>query len=50
MILIKNEKNLLLLLEVKVDLEIQDLKVQQIEHQENIQKELLVKNLQYGFN
>ena len=25
-------------------------KSQQIEHQENIQKELLVKNLQYGFN
>ena len=50
MILIKKEKNLLLLLEVKVDLEIQDLKVQQIEHLENLQKELLVKSLQFGYN
>jgi len=50
MILIKGEKSLLLPLEVKVDLEIQDLKVQQIEHLENLQKELLEKNLQFGYN
>ena len=37
-------------LEVKVVLEILDLKVQQIELQENLQKVQLVKNLQFGFN
>ena len=50
MILIKREKSLLLPLEVKVDLEIQGLKVQQIERLENLQKELLEKNLQFGYN
>ena len=43
-------KNLLQLLVVKVVLEILDLKVQLIELQENLQKEHLVKSLQFGFN
>ena len=50
LILIKKEKNLLLQLVAKVGLEILGLKVQQIEPQENSLKELLVKNLQFGFN
>ena len=50
LILIKGEKNLLQRLEVKDGLEILDLKAQQTEHQENLPKVLLEKNLQYGFN
>ena len=50
LILTKEEKSLLLLLVVKVDLEILDLKVLQIELQENLLKVELEKSLQFGFN
>ena len=47
---LKLEKSLWLLMEAKVVLEIPDLKVQQIELQENLQKEQGEKNLLSGFN
>ena len=46
----KNNENLLLLLVEKVDWEIQDLKVQQIVHQELKQMERKEKNFGFGYN
>ena len=50
LILIKRERNLLLLSGEKVDWEILGLKVLQIELQENLLKVVLEKNLQFGYN
>ena len=50
LILIKKVKNMLQLLVEKEVWETQDLKVLQIELQENLLKALSEKNLQYGFN